>query len=384
LDDDVRELAARLEEQELRLRAQEEELAALRDALSRAAAGGGRRPRRTAGEQAIHDARVPASPEPPAEGTTSPDPTRRGLLRSLAAGVAGAGAAGLLASARPAAAANGSPILVGQEVGSSPGTAAATVLNVVGGGFGPSSRSAFIVTDGQDPGTFGAAIQGLASSSLSDGVAGISLFGSAVVGYAPTTGYSLYAAGGGGLAIDPSAPTGPPVGDWVAGDLAATGDGALWANVGSAKPWRKLAGPTTAGSFHLLDPVRIFDTRAATWNRKLRSGERLVLGVSATQASASTAIPTDATAVTFNVTLDQTDGTGFVSVYPSDIPFPGTSTANWWAAGLTIANGGVSRLGNLPSGPNSPIPPTGGPSLAIQAGGGGATHVILDVTGYYR
>ena len=57
--------------------------------------------------------------------------------------------------------------------------------------------------------------------------------------------------------------------------------------------------------------------------------------------------------------------------------FPGTSSINWWAPDLTLANGGTTTLGTSSfSGPGSvTILCLGQPTAR--------THCIIDVTGYY-
>lgn len=88
-------------------------------------------------------------------------------------------------------------------------------------------------------------------------------------------------------------------------------------------------------------------------------------------------IPEDATAVTFNVTITQTEGIGFVQVFgPGTSPLS-TSTVNWVTAGADAANSGSVQLGDLDGIPGY---------LQVAVGGteDAAAHVILDITGYYE
>jgi hypothetical protein len=78
--------------------------------------------------------------------------------------------------------------------------------------------------------------------------------------------------------------------------------------------------------------------------------------------------PLGASAVVINLTVTGTTRPGWISVYPSGISFPGTSTINWSGAGQTIANGAVVAVD------------VG--SIVLQTSGGD-THVIIDDLGYH-
>lgn len=86
--------------------------------------------------------------------------------------------------------------------------------------------------------------------------------------------------------------------------------------------------------------------------------------------------PDEAVAVTYNVTVTETVGAGFVQVDGYNNASGTTSTVNWSEANQTIANSGVSIL-------TSAFGDSG--ALGIWVGGapGAEAHVILDITGYY-
>lgn len=87
-------------------------------------------------------------------------------------------------------------------------------------------------------------------------------------------------------------------------------------------------------------------------------------------------IPEGATAVTFNVTVAQTEGIGYLQIdtWPGD---PGTtSTVNWTTDGQIVANSGVVLLG-------SAFDDSGFISAYVGDTAGAAAHVIIDITGYY-
>ena len=66
-----------------------------------------------------------------------------------------------------------------------------------------------------------------------------------------------------------------------------------------------------------------------------------------------------------------TDGAGFLVCNPGGTTTVDASTINWSAAGQVLANGVILALDDQRR-------------LTIVAGGGGTTHVLVDVTGYWR
>lgn len=161
-------------------------------------------------------------------------------------------------------------------------------------------------------------------------------------------------------------------GDLTFGGLLSGGD--LWFNVsgGAGAGWRKLAGPATAGAFHVLTaPVRVYDSRAGEPPLSVTKG-LLTNGTERTiTCTVGGAVPTGATAVQVNLTIVGTNAAGFLSTYRFGVPFPGTSTMNWSAAGTVLANGAVVAI-------------DGSARFVARAGGGGSTHLAVDVVGYYR
>lgn len=92
--------------------------------------------------------------------------------------------------------------------------------------------------------------------------------------------------------------------------------------------------------------------------------------------SADALFPDDAVAVTFNVTVTDTEGAGYVQIDGFTYATGETSTVNWSTAGLTVANGGVARLTSAFDDPGA---------LGVYLGGDTAAkaHVVIDITGYY-
>ena len=86
-------------------------------------------------------------------------------------------------------------------------------------------------------------------------------------------------------------------------------------------------------------------------------------------------IPVEAVAVTYNLTVAQTVGSGYIAIYPADIDWPGTSAINWSTSGVAIANGGTIALGDFQE--------TVGAVEILLNPPGSSAHYILDITGYY-
>lgn len=97
-----------------------------------------------------------------------------------------------------------------------------------------------------------------------------------------------------------------------------------------------------------------------------------------TNQSGSPRIPSNAVAVTFNLTAMGTEGSpGFLGISPAGASIPDISTLNWVSAGADVANGGTVKLGTSSD--------TGPGSLSVFCGGvpSAKTWYIIDITGYY-
>jgi len=128
-----------------------------------------------------------------------------------------------------------------------------------------------------------------------------------------------------------------------------------------------------------VTPVRVYDSRlnmAPDPNGPIASGSTRtisVAGVRNVTTGALTgvdAVPANATAVAFTLTLADTALQGFLAVNPGGVTAVSASTINWKASGLDLANTGVVKLG-----------PTR--TLTVIAGGGGSTNFVVDIVGYY-
>lgn len=282
-------------------------------------------------------------------------PSRRGFLRLAGAAAAGAAVA-VVGNASPAAALDGGSF-----------TGAETVFN----NNGTDSTKAGV--KGNFTGSTSNGIGGIGVLGQSDLLSsGAGVIGTANLGYGvygtSATGYALYAASNGRLGFDPHllGTAAPTTGGYKLGDIVMNANGDTFSCVvagsgGSAK-FRKLAGPLTAGSFHSVTPVRVFDSRSSS---AFGVGETRTISVASVVPSSQKAV-----AATINVTVTGTAGSfGFLTAYPADASLPDASVINWSAPGQSIANGATVKLGT-----NNDLKIT----CSVNS-----THVIIDVAGYW-
>lgn len=121
----------------------------------------------------------------------------------------------------------------------------------------------------------------------------------------------------------------------------------------------------------LLTPIRAYDSRRSTslfGGAKLAPRQRLTVTLPAFPDENRFLI-----AVFANVTITETEGSGFLLVAGTDSsgerPLPETSNINWSAAGQTLANLVLSTVGSEFG-------------IDVVAGGTGRTHFIVDIQGY--
>ena len=119
----------------------------------------------------------------------------------------------------------------------------------------------------------------------------------------------------------------------------------------------------------LDEPARLLDTRAGgnTFDGAFSgTGLRPSTGTIQLSVSGRADIPADASAVVLNVTVDQAQGDGFITVYPTGVNRPNASNLNY-RVGQTVPNAVITRLGS-------------GGSVCLYSLG--ATHLVVDVAGY--
>jgi hypothetical protein len=330
----------------------------------------------------------------------APDrPSRRATRRQALSAAALAGVGAALAGHRSAAAANNQPLLMGQvtNTASLPTGLAVTGsdqpygLGVTDNGLGvvPISASQGAVFGHANETAFVAGVIG-----YGQGAATASKFfsdtGTAVLAESVTTGDCVAAiayqgVGGsftgskGAIRLGVSGNVRSKAGGL--GILDCNADGGLWWASG-AGVWQQVAGPGTAGAFHPLTPGRVFDSRVPLPSTgPLPVGGTRSVAVADRRDLASGAVveanfvPEGAAAVSANVTVVNTAGSGFLVANPGGVPTVGAATINWFASGQVLNNGVILKLG---TGANER-------KLTLVAGGGtgASTDVVIDITGYW-
>jgi hypothetical protein len=124
--------------------------------------------------------------------------------------------------------------------------------------------------------------------------------------------------------------------------------------------------------FYGTAPCRIFNSMTVEGGG-LPNPQPLASGVARTFGVWNTCdIPLDARAVALSIVSVAPTAQGHLVAYPSSVSQATFSSLNF-AAGETRANASIVSLGE-----------TGSVALKATVGGGGTTHVIVDVTGYYK
>lgn len=355
---------------------------------------------------AVETAPAPAASTVPAVSNASRvDPTgvvdsptsRRSLLRTAVAGAAVAGA-GALATSRPAAASLGtfadpttvstvtytgpdlttqSAVSVGEVVAPPP----VPIFPAAVGGYGAGTK----IPNGLHGSTTAAAGFGVVSASVAAPAAGTTVPAATAIAtrgaHARFIGPQATATAAG--VSNPPATVGPTVGTYVGGELYMDDAFNLWFFVKDGTDVRPvhLAGPSVTGSFHAISPrpQRLLDTRTGTSPARVANNTTTAVSL----ATALTGIASLARAVMVNLTVTDTVGSGFHTAFAtglatSAISNPDGSVAfsnvNWDGPGQNRANLAIVPVGRS----------TGGdPSISLLAGGGGSTHLVIDLMGYY-
>lgn len=128
--------------------------------------------------------------------------------------------------------------------------------------------------------------------------------------------------------------------------------------------------PGTDALTPLAAPARLLDTRsdgATVDGRATGDGRQPANSAHTLQVTGRAGIPTGATTVVLNVTVDQPQASGFATAYPCDSSLPTASNLNFMPS-QTVPNAVVTR-----------VSATGTVCLFTSA----STHLIVDVSGYF-
>jgi hypothetical protein len=128
-----------------------------------------------------------------------------------------------------------------------------------------------------------------------------------------------------------------------------------------------VAAPFSPLPFVAITPCRMVDTRAGSGFLGPYGPPSLSAGAPRSFPMNSCDIPSSAQAVSLNVTVTNTNGPGFILIYPAGSSQPEVSTVNY-VGGQTVANAAIVGLGNG--------------VITVVAGVSG-TDLILDVNGYF-
>jgi hypothetical protein len=126
--------------------------------------------------------------------------------------------------------------------------------------------------------------------------------------------------------------------------------------------------PAPTQTFVPIAPRRVYDSRVA--GGKVHDGEERVVSLAHVPNSADVVVPTGAIAAALTATVTETEGAGYIAVFPADEAWAGTSSVNWFGPDQNLATAVISKV-----------------DATVQVkvrGGVNPTHVVIDVAGYWR
>jgi hypothetical protein len=157
------------------------------------------------------------------------------------------------------------------------------------------------------------------------------------------------------------------------GDIDLTNSGALAGSIDLIADVTGYFTTSSASGYTALAPARLLDTRKGTGTggtvAKVNPGKPLTLTVAGADSGDLPA--TGITAVALNVTVTDTSGTGFITVYPDGTSVPTASNVNY------VPNQTVANTVLVPVGSDGKI------DFLDSGATAGPTDLIADVTGYY-
>lgn len=342
---------------------------------------------RLSGSQA--DAPVTRTPTVSSVAAVDVTSSRRNVLRSAAIAAGGAIAATVAVGSPPAAATDPQDL----DLGALNTTGDKTTANFVPGPITPGGNG-FLFQAGDEYSTDETSVPSALAAWTT-----LANFPNALYGFTTQAGSAVFAVGSGPasvgvralglkahLALTPNGTAAPSRGDaHGVGEMVEDAAGDLWLCVAAGTPgtWRKLAGPASAGAFHAIAPLRVYDSRLPLQpvNGKLISLQSRVISIADArdqttgEVISANVVPAGATAIVCNLTVTETTGVtgGFLSIVPGDATQPSGSAINWFGANQNIANGITVKVDATRQ-------------IRVFAGGGGnpAAHFIIDVNGYFR
>jgi hypothetical protein len=123
-----------------------------------------------------------------------------------------------------------------------------------------------------------------------------------------------------------------------------------------------------------INPFRAIDSRNYPGGFLL-GGEAFFFDV-VTDDNGTPQIPPEAVAVTYNLAVTGTIGSGYLGIYPADINWPGNASINWGQSDTTLSNGGTVAVGFWTTDAQAEV-------YCGPAGTSVGTYFVVDITGYY-
>jgi hypothetical protein len=306
-----------------------------------------------------------------AEGVSN----RRSFLRLAGAASVGAVAA-TIASASPAAAANGDNIAQGTNTTGSTVTKVTNTSSQPNDNLDPINDAAILGTGGRNA----VGLSGVSSGPGGAGVLGESLNGGFGLYGVGNGGYAVFAGGNGRIGLSGHSTDVPTDGRYSLGDIIRTTSGDMYVCVvpGTVSPpfpgrFQKIAGPSAAGAMHFLPvPTRIYDSRpdqapGGGTKGRLVNGSEFVVDVRAQNP----AVPFGAsTAIVSLLVFDALSG-GYLTAFEEGAVNPGTINV-FWSKGMQVASTTFVRM-------------NAGSRFRVRcAAEPGGVQVAIDLLGYLR
>ncbi|HEY1282229.1 MAG TPA: hypothetical protein VGF22_21290 [Acidimicrobiales bacterium] len=125
--------------------------------------------------------------------------------------------------------------------------------------------------------------------------------------------------------------------------------------------------PAPTQTFVPIAPGRVYDSRVT--GGKVHDGEERVVSLAHVLTGTTEVVPSGAIAAALTATVTETEGAGYVAVFPADAPWGGTSSLNWFGPDQNLATAVISKL-------------DADRQVKVR-GGVNPTHVVIDVAGYW-
>jgi hypothetical protein len=279
-----------------------------------------------------------------ADGSDSSSLGRRQMLKRFGSAAAGAIAVNALVQNR-AAAADGQAVIAGQD-----NSATTQTGLTVGTALAPNTTFAFAAN-----GNGGAVINGVSAVGSNIGLNAV----------ATRLGVNISSSSS-HLRMVPSVPATTDGANLLRGEVRVDVNGNLWFqhSDGSGNSV-KLAGPAGAGTLHVINPFRVYDSRAVAI---LGAGTSRVI----TTQIANTPVPLGAKAIFGTLTVTETTApSGWLTITAGDVASTAEASVNWFAAGQTLACAVLTKLDTSAR-------------VKVFNNSPAASHFVLDVTGYFR